>query len=78
MCGSKLKFTSSYHPQADPAERSNRQVMEALRAAVTTVAQYDEWDLALPHITFDSTPISVPLLNLLHSNLHMGSRHGYR
>jgi len=26
--------------------------MEALRAAVTTVAQYDEWDLALPHITF--------------------------
>jgi hypothetical protein len=52
MCGSKLKFTSSYHPQADPAERANRQVMEALRAAVATVAQYDEWDLALPHITF--------------------------
>ena len=26
--------------------------MEALRAAVATVAQYDEWDLALPHITF--------------------------
>ena len=52
MCGSKLKFTSSYHSQADPAERANRQVMEALRAAVATVAQYDEWDLALPHITF--------------------------
>jgi len=52
MCGSKLKFTSSYHPQAGPAERANRQVMEALRAAVSTVAQYDEWDLALPHITF--------------------------
>jgi len=52
MCGSKLKFTSSYHPQADPAERANRQVMEALRAAVATVAQYDEWDLTLPHITF--------------------------
>jgi hypothetical protein len=52
MCGSKLEFTSSYHPQADPAERANRQVMEALRAAVATVAQYDEWDLALPHITF--------------------------
>ena len=46
MCGSKLKFTSSYHPQADPAERANRQVMEALRAAVATVTQYDEWDLA--------------------------------
>jgi len=42
MCGSKLKFTSSYHPQADPAERANRPVMEALRAAVATVAQYDE------------------------------------
>jgi len=52
MCGSKLKFTSNYHPQADPAERANRQVMETLRAAVATVAQYDEWDLALPHITF--------------------------
>jgi len=26
--------------------------MEALRATVATVAQYDEWDLALPHITF--------------------------
>jgi len=52
MCGSKLKFTSSYHPHADPAERANRQVKEALRAAVATVAQYDEWDLALPHITF--------------------------
>ena len=26
--------------------------MEALRAAVATVAQYDEWDLALQYITF--------------------------
>ena len=26
--------------------------MEALRAAVATVAQYDEWGLALPHIMF--------------------------
>jgi len=26
--------------------------MEALWAAVATVAQYDQWDLALPHITF--------------------------
>jgi len=51
MCGSKLKFSSSYHPQADPAERANRQVMEAFRAVLATVAEYDEWDLALPHIT---------------------------
>jgi len=49
--GVNSKFTSSYHPQA-PAERANRQVMEALRAALATVAQYDDWDLALPHITF--------------------------
>jgi len=42
ICGTKLRFTSSYHPQADPAERANRQVLELLRAAVTTVVQYDE------------------------------------
>ena len=41
MCASKLTFTSGYHPQADPAERANRQVMEALRGAVATVVQYD-------------------------------------
>ena len=52
ICGTKLRFASSYHPQADPAERAYRQVLEALRAAVTTVVQYDEWDRALPHITF--------------------------
>jgi len=52
ICSTKLCFTSSYHSQADPAERANRQVLEALRAAVTTVVQYDEWDRALPHITF--------------------------
>ena len=52
MCGSKLKFTLTYHPQAVPAQRAIQQVREALRAAVATVAQYDEWDLALPHITF--------------------------
>ena len=52
ICGTKLRFSSSYHPQADPTERENRQVLEALRAAGTTVVQYDEWDRALPHITF--------------------------
>jgi len=52
ICGTKLRFTSSYHTQADPAERANRQVLEALRATLTTVVQYDEWDRALPHITF--------------------------
>ena len=51
ICGTKLRFTSSYYPQADPAECDNRQVLEAVRAAVTTVVQYDEWDRALPQIT---------------------------
>jgi len=44
-----LRFTSSCNPQSEPAERANRQVLEALRAAVATVVQYDEWDEALPH-----------------------------
>jgi len=51
ICGTKLRFTSSYYPQADPAERANHQVLEALRAVVTVV-QYDEWNRALTHITF--------------------------
>jgi len=42
LCGTKLHFTSSYNPQSDPAERANWQVLEALRAAVVTVVQYDE------------------------------------
>jgi len=52
LCGTRLRFTSSYNPQSDPAERAKRQVLEALRAAVATVVQYDEWDEALPHVTF--------------------------
>ena len=47
LVGTKLKFTSSYNPQSDPAERANRQVLEALRAAVSTVAHYDQWDMAV-------------------------------
>ena len=47
-----MRFTSSYNPESDQAERANRQVLEALRAAVATVVQYDEWDEALPHVTF--------------------------
>jgi len=47
-----LRFTSSHNPQSDPAERANQQVLEALREAVATTAQYDEWDDALPHLTF--------------------------
>jgi len=52
LCGTKLRFTSSYNPQSDPAERANRQLLKALRAAVATVVQYDKWDEALPYVTF--------------------------
>ena len=52
MLGTKIKCTSAFNPQSDPAERANRQILEALRAAVATVGQYDEWDQALPHICF--------------------------
>ena len=37
-------FRGSYNPQSDPAETANRQVLEALREAVATLVQYDEWD----------------------------------
>ena len=52
LCGTKLRFTSRYNVQSDPTESANRQVLEALQAAVATVAQHNEWDDALPHVTF--------------------------
>lgn len=52
LVGTKLTPTSAWNPQADPAERANRQVQEALRAAIATVGAFDEWDRALPYITF--------------------------
>ena len=50
--GTHLSFTSSYNPQSDPAERANRQVLEALREADSSVCHYDDWDDALPHLCF--------------------------
>ena len=50
--GTHLSFPSSYNPQSDPAERANRQVLEALRAAASSVCHYDAWDDALPHLCF--------------------------
>ena len=50
--GTKISCTSAFNPQSDPAERANRQVLEALRAAVETVHQFEEWDQALPHVCF--------------------------
>jgi len=52
LCGTKLHFTSNYKPQSDTVDCANPQVFEALRAAVATVAQYNEWDDALPHVIF--------------------------
>ena len=48
----KITCTSAYNPQADPAERANRQVLEALRGAVASVTDFDQWDQALPHLCF--------------------------
>lgn len=39
LVGAKIEFTLNYNLQSDLAERANRQVLEALRAAVSTVAQ---------------------------------------
>ena len=50
--GTKLQFTSSYNPQSDPAERANRQVLESLRAAVSSLVHYDKWDTALAEVCF--------------------------
>ena len=50
--GTKISRTAAYNPQSDPAERANRQVLEALRAAVETVARFEDWDKALPHLCF--------------------------
>jgi len=46
-------------------------VLEALRAALATVVQYDEWDEALPHVTFGlnthvSTATKVSLCEFAH------------
>ena len=50
--GTKISTTTAYNPQSDPAERANRQVLEALRASVASVTDFDQWDRALPHICF--------------------------
>ena len=52
LLGTKISTTTAYNPQSDPAERANRQVLEALRASVASVTDFDQWDRALPHICF--------------------------
>jgi len=52
LVGTKTRFTTAYNPQADPVERTHRQVSEALGGAVATVTSCDEWDEALPHLCF--------------------------
>jgi hypothetical protein len=52
LLNTKISCTSAYNPQEDPAERANRQVLEALRAAVLSVTDFDQWDQALPHLCF--------------------------
>ena len=50
--GAKIKCTAAYNPQANPTERANRQVLEALRTSVETVTAFEDWDLALPQLCF--------------------------
>jgi hypothetical protein len=52
LLNTKISCTSAYNPQADPAERANQQVLEALRAAVSSVTDFDQWDQALQHLCF--------------------------
>ena len=46
----KLKMTTSYNPRADPAERANRIILEALRTVIGP--HYDRWDEVLPLVEF--------------------------
>ena len=52
LLNTKITCTSAYNPVADPAERADRQVLEALRAAVASVTDFDQWDQALPRLCF--------------------------
>jgi len=52
LLNTKITCTSAYNPQSDPAERVNRQVLEALCAAVASVTDFDQWDQVLPHLCF--------------------------
>ena len=60
LCGTKLKFSSSFNPQSDQAERANRQVLEGLRVAVATVSMMS--GISPSHILhLVSTVVSVQL-----------------
>ena len=52
LFNTKITCTSAYNPQADPAERANWQVLEALRAAVSSVTDFNQWDQEMPHLCF--------------------------
>ncbi len=51
LCGTKLKFSTAYHPQTDgQSERTNRTLEEVLRAY--TSPRQDDWDLHLSTAEF--------------------------
>ncbi len=52
LLNTKITCTSTYNPQADPAERANLQVLEALRTVVSSVTDFNQWDQQLPHLCF--------------------------
>lgn len=51
LCGSKLAYTTAFHPETDgQSERHNRTLVEALRAYVNT--RHDDWDAHLYAVEF--------------------------
>lgn len=51
LYGTRLSFSTAYHPESDSlTERSNRSVLEILRATVNS--SKEEWDLLLPAVIF--------------------------
>jgi len=74
----QISCTSAYNPQADPAEQANQQVLETLRAAVSSVTDFDQWDQALPHLCFGTTRIPLRPHTYLSLSLRMDSRTAFR
>ena len=74
LLNTKITCTSAYNPQADPAERANWQVLEALRAAVSSVVDFDQWDRHCRTYVSGSTRTHLRLLTSPLLSLRMDSQ----
>ena len=51
--GTKLNFSSAYHPQIDgQSEIANLTIIDLLKAYVTEVDQPDQWERCLPMVEY--------------------------